>query len=119
MKSVKSGESVESEESQDLSDTNDCAASDKRREIDDNDTDSVKDESILFYNMQYCILKTLKSNFLRLQEQQKNADEIGLIYFPLIKGNSFSHLTVFQLLISFLSCISGKDFFFFMPFIFY
>ena len=33
--------------------------------------------------MQFCILRVLKSNFLRMKEQQRSGDLVGLIYFPL------------------------------------
>ena len=47
-----------------------------RSENNDND-------SLLLYNMQFCILRVLKSNFLRMKEQQRSGDLVGLIYFPL------------------------------------
>ena len=37
----------------------------------------------VFQKMQYCILRVLRSNFLRGHEQLKDSDDIGLIYFPL------------------------------------
>lgn len=33
--------------------------------------------------MQYCILRVIRSNFLRGHEQLKESDDVGLIYFPL------------------------------------
>ena len=36
-----------------------------------------------FQKMQYCILRVLRSNFIRGHEQLKDSDDIGLIYFPL------------------------------------
>ena len=38
--------------------------------------------------MQYSLLRVLKSNFIRIKEQQKNADSVGLIYFPLKYSDS-------------------------------
>lgn len=86
--------------------------------------------------MQYCLLRVLRSNFLRVGEQLKTADEVGLVYSPLIPhslqaaenqgtGNSgieigdvalsdtcleadMSHLVVFQLLQAVLFSLSGK-----------
>ena len=73
---------------------------------------------VFLYTMQYCILRVLRSNFVRVQEQLKSADDVGLIYFPLKyptgvdkggegeEGNP-SDLVVFQLLRSIMECISG------------
>lgn len=84
--------------------------------------------------MQYCLLRVLRSNFLRLGEQLKTADEVGLVYSPLIplsqkieenedgegsrggdvssNGTCFesdmSHLVVYQLLQAVLHSLSGK-----------
>ena len=41
----------------------------------------------LFQKIQYCILRVLRSNFLRGHEQLKDSDDIGLIYFPLNPQN--------------------------------
>ena len=41
----------------------------------------------IFQKMQYCILRVLRSNFLRGHEQLKDSDDIGLIYFPLNPPN--------------------------------
>jgi hypothetical protein len=37
----------------------------------------------IFHRMQYCILRVIRSNFLRGHEQLKESDDVGLIYFPL------------------------------------
>ena len=90
-------------------------------------------------DLQYCLLRVLRSNFLRVGEQLKTADEVGLVYSPLIphslqadgrhgKGSSgieggdvtlsdacleadMSHLVVFQLLqaVLFSLSLSGKE----------
>jgi hypothetical protein len=69
--------------------------------------------------MQFCILRVLRANFVRVQEQLKSADDVGLIYHPLKYpvgpdkggegegGGSPADLVVFQLLRSTLECISG------------
>ena len=46
-------------------------------------TENNDNDSLLLYNMQFCILRVLKSNFLRMKEQQRSGDLVGLIYFPL------------------------------------
>ena len=46
-------------------------------------TENNNNDSLLLYNMQFCILRVLKSNFLRMKEQQRSGDLVGLIYFPL------------------------------------
>ena len=90
----------------------------------------------LFQKLQYSILRVLRSNFLRGNEQLKDSDDVGLIYFPLDplsllktlspttldvnemerergresteeRRGDFSHLLVFQLLRSVLQSVSG------------
>lgn len=41
----------------------------------------------VFHRMQYCILRVIRSNFLRGHEQLKESDDVGLIYFPLNSPN--------------------------------
>ena len=77
------------------------------------------ENTVFLYTMQYCILRVLRSNFVRVQEQLKSADDVGLIYFPLKypmgvdkggegeEGGNPSDLVVFQLLRSIMECISG------------
>ena len=96
-----------------------------QRDNTSNKVDNSDDSNFLLYNLQYCILRILKSNFLRIQEQQKNGDEAGLVYFPLTetteekdenndKNNEnqylhpYSNLPVFQLLCCLFQCISGE-----------
>ena len=47
------------------------------------------DDNLLLYKMQFCILRVLKSNFLRIKEQQRSGDLVGLIYFPLSFSSFF------------------------------
>ena len=90
----------------------------------------------VFHRMQYCILRVIRSNFLRGHEQLKESDDVGLIYFPLNPSsvaekpsssssyvididrgrerseegiNDLNHLLVFQLLRSVLQSISGMS----------
>ena len=99
-----------------------------------NKVDNGDDNNFLLYNLQYCILRILKSNFLRIQEQQKNGDEAGLVYFPLTETpeekdennngsdrndenqylHPYSNLPVFQLLCCLFQCISGEKTSFFV-----
>lgn len=82
--------------------------------------------------MLHCVLRVLRANLRRMQEQLKDADDMCLLYHPLnisedgTKGGDegkmgaststkdLSHLLVFQLLRSVLQCISGKNRMFFL-----
>ena len=54
------------------------------------DVEFKDDDNLLLYKMQFCILRVLKSNFLRIKEQQRSGDLVGLIYFPLSFSSSMS-----------------------------
>ena len=56
---------------------------DSKKDKKEEKTESNDNDSLLLYNMQFCILRVLKSNFLRMKEQQRSGDLVGLIYFPL------------------------------------
>ena len=101
-----------------------------QRNNNSNKVDNSDDNNFLLYNLQYCVLRILKSNFLRIQEQQKNGDEAGLVYFPLTELSEeehenndknekqylhpYSNLPVFQLLCCLFQCISGEKTSFFV-----
>lgn len=123
-KIIENDENISSNDGNDSRDDNNRNSNNKNKENkEDNENNSrvnidnnIKNATLL-YDMQFCLLRTLRANVLRLQEQQKSADEIGLIYFPLnsqirndgnVVNNGYSHLTVFRLLLSVLRCISGE-----------